>query len=293
MINTDLIFFGNQGLTKTSANHIKDLASHKLENAIAAIDKMSFINEDIAIIGNAERHVAQKGWDETALNDLDSDLDYISRVKSLQAWLGEALKAKNELERQLSRITFDDFLKFKGYTLNKPNVPSELTKQEWVDSLNVKERNRFLHLETLCAVYGKCIHPSGSFDTARKKLQKVVNQPTLIEGQGINTIFHHYSPSIDINDIEQRYFELQAKHREYQAEFNASQHKFELVRDAQLHEDMTHYDELLNEYQSQRDKYLSEYTQYKKELQKKVADLKIIIPHDLESIYNEINSLGK
>ena len=293
MINTDLIFFGNQGLTKTSANHIKDLASHKLENAIATIEKMSFINEDIAIIGNAEKHIAQKGWDEELLNNLDGVLDCISRVKSLQAWLGEALKAKNELERQLSKITFDDFLKFKGYTLNKPHVPLELTKQEWIESLNVKERNRFLHLETLCAVYGKCIHPNGAFDVARKKLQKIVNQPTLIEGQGMNTIFHYYSPSISINKTEEHYFNLQAKHREYQAEFNALQHKFELIRDAQLHEDMTHYDELLNEYQSQRDKYLSEYSQYRKELQKKVADLKIIIPHDLESVYNEINSLGK
>ena len=293
MISTDLIFFGNQGLTKTNANHIKDLASHKLENAIAAIDNMSFINEDIAIIGNAERHTAQQGWDETALNDLDGTLDYISRVKSLQAWLGEALKAKNELERKLSYLTFDAFLTFKGYILNKPCVPSELTKAEWLESLNVKERNRFLHLETLCAVYGKCIHPNGAFDVARKRLQKIVNQPTLIEGQGMNTVFHHYSPSISVNKTEEKYFELQAKHREYQAEFNALQHKFELVRDAQLHEDMTHYDELLNEYQSQKDKYLSEYAQYKKELQKKVADLKIIIPHDLESVYNEINSLGK
>lgn len=293
MINTDLIFFGNQGLTKTSANHIKDLASHALENAIAAIDRMSFIDESIALIGNAERHTAQKGWDETILNGLDGVLDYISRVKSLQAWLGEALKAKNELERKLSKITFDDFLTFKGYTLNKPFVPTELTKTEWLESLNVKERNRFLHLETLCSVYGKCIHPNGAFDIARKKLQKIVNQPTLIEGQGMNTIFHHYSPSVTVGIIEEKYFELQAKHREYQAEFNALQHKFDLVRDAQLHEDMTYYDELLNEYQSQRDKYLSEYTQYKKELQKKVADLKIIIPHDLESVYNEINSLGK
>jgi hypothetical protein len=293
MINTDSIFFGNQGLTKTSANHIKDLASHKLENAIAAIDKMSFIDEEIALIGNAERHIAQKGWDGTILNGLDCVLDYISRVKSLQAWLGEALKAKNELERKLSHITFDDFLTFKGYTLNKPCVPLELTKTEWLETLNVKERNRFLHLETLCAVYGKCIHPNGAFDVARKRLQKIVNQPTLIEGQGMNTIFHYYKPSVTVGTIEEKYFEIQAKHREYQAEFNALQHKFELVRDAQLHEDMTHYDELLNEYQSQRDKYLSEYIQYKKELQKKVADLKVIIPHDLESIYNEINSLGK
>jgi hypothetical protein len=293
MINTDLIFFGNQGLTKTSANHIKDLASHKLENVIAAIDKMSFINEEIAIIGNAKRHIAQKGWAEINLNLLDLDLDHISKIKSLQAWLGEALKAKNVLETTLSRITFDDFLTFKGYTLNKPCVPSELTKTEWLESLNVKERNRFLHLETLCAVYGKCIHPNGAFDVARKRLQKIVNQPTLIEGQGMNTVFHYYNPSVNVDIIEEKYFELQAKHREYQAEFNALQHKFELVRDAQLHEDMAHYDELLNEYQSQKDKYLSEYTQYKKELQKKVADLKIIIPHDLESIYNEINSLGK
>ena len=293
MLNTDLIFFGNQGLTKTSASHIKDLASHALENAIASIEKMSFINEDISIIGSTEKHITQSGWNEELLNKLNGVLDYISRVKSLQAWLGEALKAKNDLERKLCQITFDDFLTFKNYTLNKPGVPSELTKQEWVNSLNVKERNRFLHLETLCAVYGKCIHPNGAFDIARKRLQKVVNQPTVVEGQGINTIFHYYSPSITIGTIEEKYFELQAKHREYQAEFNALQHKFELVRDAQLHEDMTHYDELLNEYQSQRDRYMSEYTQYKKEFQKKVADLKIIIPHDLESIYNEINSLGK
>lgn len=293
MINTDLIFFDEKGLTKTSANHIKDIASHALENAIAAIDKMSFIDESIALIGNAERHTAQVGWSEIDLNVLDADLDYISKVKSLQAWLGEAIKAKNDLERKLSNITFENFLAFKGYTLNKPCIPTELTKTEWLESLNVKERNRFLYLETLCSVYGKCIHPNGAFDVARKRVQKIVNQPTLIEGQGMNTIFHYYSSSITVGIIEAKYFELQAKHREYQAEFNALQHKFELVRDAQLHEDMTHYDELLNEYQSQKDKYWSEYTQYKKELQKKVADLKIIIPHDLESTYNEINSLGK
>ena len=223
-------FFGDKGLTKTSAQHVKDVAGHSIEQLQEKIANMSFINETANIIGNNTSHVLSYGKNIEFLNALPDMMKTIAKVKSLQAWLGEAIKEKNAIELWIIAYTFDDYCADNGVLseVEFPNRPSRMSEDEYISKMNVKERNRYLYLQTLCAVYGKLIHPKGSYDVARKSIQKALNQPIITVGEGVNTILHHFTPSIDVKKIDEMYFSLQQTHREYQAEFNAMKHKMEL-----------------------------------------------------------------
>ena len=288
-------FFGDKGLTKTSAQHTKDVAGHSIEQMQEEIANMSFINETANIIGNNISHVLSYGKKIEFLNTLPDMMKTIAKVKSLQAWLGEAIKEKNAIELWIIAYTFDDYCADNG-VLNEvefPNRPSRMSEDEYISKMNVKERNRYLYLQTLCAVYGKLIHPKGSYDVARKSIQKALNQPIITVGEGVNTILHHFTPSIDVKKIDEMYFSLQQTHREYQAEFNAMKHKMELDIEEQYSLEQKQYEALYERVTQTRNTYYNEFMKFKEAKGKWACDLKIIIPKDLQSIFDEINSLGK
>lgn len=89
-------FFGDKGLTSTSANHIANLAKEAYERLEAKLNTTSFIRETITVIGStAETTVklAQTGLITSAPNILKEICEY----KSLIAWLREAIIEKENL----------------------------------------------------------------------------------------------------------------------------------------------------------------------------------------------------
>ena len=58
-----------------------------------------------------------------------------------------------------------------------PIYSTPLTEEEYYDSLDIKERNRYYELETEAAIIGKYIHPNGSFACQRQKLKYIIYNP--------------------------------------------------------------------------------------------------------------------
>ena len=290
---SDSVFLSDSGLTSTSAQHIKDMAGHLVDNAKSKLNSINFVTEDVTLIGNNTQHRLRTGTSNEEMSKITSLLLEVAQAQSLQAWLGEALKEKEAIVAHVRNFTFDKYCAINNLSFDIPLRPDKMSQQEWLNSLNIKERNEYLHLQTLCAVFGTSIHPRGALDNARKMAYAAEKDPVTYVENGGNTIFHHYSLSQSIENIESLFFELQNTHREYQARFNAMKHKYELEADAKFDAELKEWEKMTLEIREEEKKHREEYLKYKEELMTEARNLKIVIPNDLKDIYTKVSSLGK
>ena len=289
----DSIFLSDSGLTSTSAQHIKDMAGHLVDNAKSILNSINFVTEEVTLIGNSTQHRLRTGLNEEETQNINNLLLEVAQAQSLQAWLGEALKEKENIVAHIRSFGFDEYCTANNLSFNYPYRPVRMSQQDWLNSLNIKERNEYLHLQTLCAVYGNLIHPKGALDNARKAVYKAQKDPVTYVENGGNTIFHHYSLSQSVENIEALFFELQNAHREYQARFNAMKHKYELEADAKFDAELKEWEKVTLEMREEEKKKKEEYLKYKENLMIEARNLKIVIPNDLKDIYTKVSSLGK
>ena len=106
-INIRSPFFGEEGLTSTSANHIANIAKEYYQSLEAELDATNFIKEEIAIVGSIEKTETNTGTPDI-LNAVDENIKNIIAAKALIAWLREAIKLKNKLNTQLSHYVSDE-----------------------------------------------------------------------------------------------------------------------------------------------------------------------------------------
>lgn len=228
------------------------MAGHLVDNVKTALASVSFVNEEMSLISAPnERSIVQSELTKAGLAQLNDLLCIVADAQSLQAWLGEAIRAKAQYVERWQRFTFDEYCALEKAELNKPTLPDLLSEEEWLNSLNIKERNEYLRLETICAVFGKFIHPNGALHNAREEAFKAKQKPIKFAENGANTIFHHYTPSCTIEEIDDAFFELQNKHREMQARFNGLKHQFEIAQAAKWDAEKTEYDRKLAEFNAE------------------------------------------
>lgn len=290
----DLIFFGEKGITSTSANHISNLCKEWCLNLENFLNNVSFLNEKVCLIGNVNSTQLSEGVTEDVLKDIPEKLKTVAEAKSLTAWLREAVKAKTRLTAELNAISLEEWAKLLDKSLPKP--PSKeccLTEDTYLSALSVKERNRYYQLETFCAVIGKYIHPDKSFAIARKELNDKIIHPNKITGQGRDSLIYTYTPTVEANKVEELFFELQKKHREAQAELNSMKFKMESALAIDNTEKQSKYAEEMDKYNGTMSAIYEEFRLWKIKKQKDIQELKIVIPNSLTDIYNKVNMLGK
>lgn len=294
--NFNSVFFGENGLTSTSAQHVKDMAGHYVDDLKQKLSSITFVNSNINIIGGENSTLVNKGWNEEELNSVNEILERISQAQALQAWLGEAINAKQNRQTYVGHYNIKDYCN--DYNIEYPTEPTNVkyaTEADWLKTLSIKELNRYLTLQTYCAVFGNFIHPKygSNFHTARQLAIKVEKAPYEVTENGRDTVIYNKTLSVDIETIDNKYFELQAIHRDKQSEFNALRHQFEVYRDSKFTQDQTEYDKKLLEYKQRVTELSSQWQTKKDELERECANLKIVIPDALKSIYDKVNRLGK
>ena len=70
----------------------------------------------------------------------------------------------------------------------EPEKEDRLTFEQVFETLPIKERNRYLELETRCAVIGKFIHPDGEYSEARKHFTDRMLSPKEVRENGKDTL---------------------------------------------------------------------------------------------------------
>lgn len=296
----DLVFFKKEGeegvaLTSTSANHIANLAKEYIQGVETQLNNISFFNVEVALVGSVGgANTIHTGESSEVLDSLQSLLEGVAQAKSLIAWLREGIKAKENLMKGLQTISLEDWCKENGMVKPEtPNYGHVLTEAEYYASLPIKERNRYYQLETEAAVLGKYIHPDGYLSDARKELKDKLQHPHQVNGKGRDALIYTYTPTIDVAEVDNVFYELQKKHREIQAQLNAMKHSCEQAINESTNKVNTEYMAASQKYQAELKDVLGAFKTWKDEKSQEYSKLKIVIPHSLMGIYNTINSLGK
>ena len=87
----DKIFFGESGLTTTSANHIANIAKEKYQLLLKQLETITLYNTNIGLIGSEKQPLS---YGMETLSNVKPSLETIAQLKSLIAWLREAIKGE-------------------------------------------------------------------------------------------------------------------------------------------------------------------------------------------------------
>ncbi len=278
-------FFGPQGLTAASANHIADMAKENYQAIEKRFSLMDFHKKTVALIGSSDETVLSYGTSKEQFAGIQEDLNEVVDLKRLIVYLREAIKAKETLAEEAGNITSE---KLDRLLEDRPAKEPELTEREVMDSWPVKERNRYLSLETKCAVIGKFIHPDGDYSAARSLYMERMAAPKSVKENGRDTLVYTYYPNVDATEVEALFFSLQAEHRSAQAELNGMKHNIEQT----IAKDKA---EKSGRWTAAHEKWAADVALAREELNrererksKEVEAFKIVIPDNLRQIYEKL-----
>lgn len=287
-------FFGEQGLTETSANYIANLAKETLKKDEADIAAISFVHKQVSLINDKSRSDVNLGMEEAECRSIEQKLEHIMKVKSLIAWLREAIKEKQRLHDNIESEESLEFQKewFKVHKIEEPTIEAPLTEQTYLESLPIAERCKIFTLQTEAATIGKVIHEKGALSKAREEMHKVKHAPTAIVRSGMNNLIYYYEASLDEGVVDEVFFALQKRHRAIQAELNSYLHKqTEAIRQSEIeyHQEQKNYEERL---EANNKQYNISWLEHSKKRHRDISALKIVIPNQLRTIYEEIQNIA-
>ena len=283
------VYYGEKGLTSTSANFIANKSKEIFEGIEKELDEFTFVNVTYKVAG-AEPILVEAGKSLDWLKTKIDELDKIGKLKALNAWLREAVKQKDDAQEELRNKDMIRWLCEKEEKIMERPRLNAVTEDMIINQMTVGERQKYLELEAQAANIGKIIHRDGSFNKARKIVKNQMGKQD-VTGVGTPSLtVSMYSSSVPVEEIDKLFMQLQDKFRKIQAELNGIKHA---IKEKETKEN----DRLLSEYQTQQNEYdawykmkNAEFSQFKNNEMQRIADLKIIIPDNLKDIYEYVQN---
>lgn len=290
----NMVFFGENGLTSTSANHIANMAKEYITNIEEQINDVVFYDTKVSLIGGEET-TTKHGINEITMQSIPKMIETIMDAKSLCAWIREAIKCKDKMLNKINKIGITEYIQENNIEVvnKKPDSPVMLTDEDIINELPIKERNHYYEVQTNAAVIGKFIHNGTPINNARKNLTNVIQNETKIVGSGRDAMIYKFTPTVDIEAVDNMFFKLQKMHRSYQAEFNKIAHEITEEKTKRNLELMNEYNDKLGKYNRETEELMNQMLLWKTEESNKISQLKIVIPDKLKNIYEFMNNLGK
>lgn len=123
-------------------------------------------------------------------------------------------------------------------------------------------------------------------------MHNVKRAPSEIVKSGMNNLIYFYEPSLSEEVVDEVYFALQKKHRSIQAELNSYLYKQEeAIRQSQI--EYSQKSAARAERKKNGDELMRHtWSELSKKRHREISSLKIIIPNQLRSIYEEIQNIG-
>ena len=294
------IYFGEEGMTSTSANHVSAMANVMVQDIKNRLMGLRLYEKSIRVIGDAEVTVETVN---NTLPDIAEGVKQICKANALIAWLREAVKERENAQTYIQNMTLDDWMKKQGIEKPASPVPPTMPRINFQDyatildtGLTVKEYNRFVELNSALAVYGEMIHEKGLLTRQKSELQRIRQNPTEVKESGRDTIITQYRVDVNIDtDLDKLYTQLQSEYRQLQADKNGIEAKFSnLAMDYQTRKmdewkaAKAQFDRDCMAVNSQLVGYDAQMKEWKKQRLEELAALKIIIPNDLKALYKEL-----
>ena len=294
MKEIDKVFFGENGLTSTSANYIANKAKEYISELEIKFEKVGFINETLQIPNTNDKKIVKKGYNYEELKSLvDNDIKKMYNIKALIAWLREAIKCKDNYITNLNyQYTFEEYLKENNIENNLPAPQKpQLTEEDVLKTWDIETRKKYYDLETKCAVIGKMIHKDSPISKGKEEMVEVLNMPNRIEKFDNSLLIYEREFSMKLEDVNDIIFKLQNEHRSYQAELNGLKFKIQETISETRNKDYKEYQEAYQKYQLERTKNFKDYQEKLLKVKDEIGKLKIVIPESLKDTYNLINNL--
>lgn len=278
-------YFGENGLTSTSANTIANRLKHLYESTENELNAVNFVQTKFGLIGTPEEQfsLAQDANKSCTAIEFTTKLELITECKSFIAFLREAIKAKQELSDEVDEYMSEELVK-----LRKPILERPITTEDVINNMSVKDREHYLFLETRAAVYGKFIHPGNPFDKAIKGIEKAITTPREVSYNGTNTIIKVHIPTVSIEQTSSVYMDLQNEHRKAESELNGIKHMIEETIKADDVKKREAYKVALAKYEAERNTLDLRDAETMQARRKEIEALKIVIPKRFEQLYNKI-----
>lgn len=290
------IFFGTKGITSTSANHIANIAKEVMEESRALLENITFVNCNVGLISSDVSRLTEKGYDTDELGNIVLSINKVAECNALIAYLREAIKAKEEELAYIEGISTSKFLKIKDIEIVDPRSSHSLdfmTEDDAIALLSQQERIRYLILEATAAAIGNRIHPGKSFAEARRKLELKRKEPIKLVGSGSDALVYTYSPSADVDEVNETFMQLQSAHRTANKQLNSLKFKVKQIMDDHNLKAKREYAAQSEEYDRVIATYVKQAEAFIEEQKKELLELKIVIPSDFQKLFDELNSLIK
>lgn len=136
------VFFGEHGLTSTSANHLANIAQEKIVSNEAKLKNLNFVTTTVDIAGSPENSgkVINKGYDEERLSEVRSLLSEIADMNAFCAWIREAIRAKETELNDATMKNYEEWLKENDLENDRPEAMDDVTADDIKAEMTVKER---------------------------------------------------------------------------------------------------------------------------------------------------------
>lgn len=282
-------YFGEKGLTSTSANYLANVGQEALARDKAILDNLRWYSETMVLLSSG-KEVPMVNGNTPSLDGIKFIINEMSEINAFCAWIREAIKAKEVLETE-----FPDFDEWKAdkETVFAPARPQTFSAADIVAEFDIKKLNEYLTLEAYAATLGKLIHQGGSISAARKQLHSVLETPNSVEKMDNDVVITRYSPILKAEEVDDWYMQLQNKYREVERQLN--QIKYQIKEEVATRNRVasTQYNTELRKYNAEQQQLFEEYRTEKEAYCNEIAKLKIVVPLELESTFNYLQSLGK
>lgn len=295
-----LNFFGENGITSTSANHVANLAKEAVRNIHEKLAATRFYSETVSLLTGGNEAVVRKGMNVDAVEALPDLVNQIAQANSLIAYLREAIKEKERRMRSVDNYEdtqrrFATQQNMKALQECKPVKESYPTEEQVKMTWSIGEQEKYLSLEAEAAALGKFIHEDGHMSVARIDLMSKMNNPSKIDLNGSETVIHNYTPTVDIVTVDKVFNTLQVRYRTIQAELNGMKKRIQDTIDAEKLRIDQEYAKAKREHDRQAknlertlEDIFNDEEIHRKELLKEVQSLKIVIPNRLRGIYDAL-----
>jgi hypothetical protein len=290
IIEETKVFFGENGITATSARHLANRVKEEIRSIESKMNNVSFYDTSVELLDSTVEKTLSKGVHSYFLLELENNFEYIGKMHSFMAWLNEAIKAKDLNTKTINSISLEIYCEMEGLELPKRPKNVQLTTfEEVLGKLSVRERQEYLYLNAHASQIGKYI-VDGNFSKAKREYERIKSNPIEIKGEGKNAMIYKYVSSVNEDTLEQVHVLLMEKNRSLNARLNSIKYRIEqeVLDFNQL--ETKRYGRELEEYNNGISLYLNKLDKWRNDALNEVRKLKIVIPNELNDIYEKLKS---
>lgn len=129
-MKSDNIYFGAEGITSTSANHVANMAKESISEIVNDLNAISFYDATVCLLSGGNPQQAAIGSRREDIDKVQASLESIGEANALIAWLREAVKARERMLQEVKDMTLEGYCRD---VLGGADVPTPDTNiEQWM-----------------------------------------------------------------------------------------------------------------------------------------------------------------